>query len=202
MVFMPWNFLFTNWFPQLIYVFLGYRQKCMVIVQRNSLWSLLGVNRFKPLYWWLCCKITRFSAWLHLHWFWVMKNPAYSLIMVSSSLSVLCVGSELYSLSSSMWLVAVKSRYWVFGRGSILCGFFCWVTACRTSSFSCSPRLFCPSGPWILRSLSLQQSVALFWWLCFSSYVLFTIAGSEKSDWQRWPGKVINQPGHRQATAV
>lgn len=169
-------------------------------------WLKATVMGAKRIFWfrskdsYIC--YSSFLVWLHLHWFWVMKNPAFSLIMASSLSSVLCVGLEQYSSSSSMWLVAAKSRYWVFGRGNILCGFFCWVTPCRISSSSCSPRLFCLSGPWSLRSLSLQQSVALFWWLCFSSCVLSTIAGSEKLGWQRWPGKVISQPEPRQVTVV
>ena len=89
-------------------------------LRRNFLLVSLRENSWKPSHGWLCCKISRFLVWLHLHWFWVMKNPAFSLIMASSLSSVLCVGLEQYSSSSSMWLVAVKSRYWVFGRGNIL----------------------------------------------------------------------------------
>lgn len=43
------------------------------------------------------------------------------------------------------------------------------------------------------------RSVALFWQLCFSSFVLCTIAVSGKSDWQRCSGKEINQQGPRWA---
>ena len=104
------------------YLLITFVDKNVLLLTKKkfSFWSLMRENSWKPSHWWLCCKISRFLVWLHLHWFWVMKNPAFSLIMASSLSSVLCVGLEHYSSSSSMWLVAAKSRYWVFGRGNIL----------------------------------------------------------------------------------
>lgn len=128
-----------------------------------------------------------------------MICPVSSLIMASSLSSVVYVGLEHFSLSCSTCAAAVKLTYWVSGRKSILCGYFCWVTPCRTSSFSCSPLLFCLSGLRKSRNLSLLQSVALFWRLCFSSFVLYTTSVSGKSDWRRCSGKEINQWGPRWA---